>query len=288
MNVFDHDDEAAAAAAGAAAATADYGPPLDQLLTIAPLDAPKQAQCDYRVLGIGERDVEGLIRMATDDRLLWAPSDSTEVWAPVHAWRALGQLRAAEAVLPLLNVVEKVEDDDWVGEELPAVFGEIGQPALEPLCAYLADPSGRMWGRVTAATALKELAVRQPDLRAEVISAFRAHLHRAYRHDATLNGFVAASLLDLNAAEAAPEMEAAFAAGLVDISIAGDWEDMQIELGLLVERTTPRPRFYFEKRPASPIRSLPPTRETAPAGAVAKAARKRKEARKARKRNRRG
>ena len=36
-------------------------------------------------------------------------------------------------------------------------------------------------------------------------------------------------------------MEAAFAADKVDLSIRGDWEEIQIELGLLDERITPVP-----------------------------------------------
>jgi hypothetical protein len=61
--------------------------------------------------------------------------------------------------------------------------------------------------------------------------------------DPILNGFIISFLTDLKAVEAAPVMERAFAADCVDISIQGDWEDTQIELGLLQERQTPRPRF---------------------------------------------
>jgi hypothetical protein len=38
-------------------------------------------------------------------------------------------------------------------------------------------------------------------------------------------------------------MEKAFAAKRVDISIPGDWEDVQIQLGLLDERLTPAPHY---------------------------------------------
>ena len=41
--------------------------------------------------------------------------DNDAVYAPVHAWRALGQLRAVEAVQPLLDVQDVLDkiDDDW-------------------------------------------------------------------------------------------------------------------------------------------------------------------------------
>jgi hypothetical protein len=286
MSAPDHYDEAAAAAAADSAA-ADYGPPLDQLFRIRPLEFGNPEHLDYRALGIGGADVEGLIRMAADDRLHDAPPDSTYLWAPVHAWRALGQLGAAEAVEPLLELLDRLEDDDWVGEELPAVFAAIGEPAVAPLRAYVADGSAYLWGRASAVSALQEIAARHAHLREGVVSGFAAHLRKAYRHDATLNGFVVAALVDLGAAEAAPEMEGAFHADLVDISIAGDWEEVQIGMGLLEERTTPAPRLYFDPPPPPEITIVPPPRTDAPKPDASKAAGKRKEARKARKRNRR-
>ena len=44
----------------------------------------------------------------------------------------------------------------------------------------------------------------------------------------------------LRAVEAAPVMERAFSAGLVDEAVHGDWEDAQIELGLKKSREQPR------------------------------------------------
>lgn len=40
-----------------------------------------------------------------------------------------------------------------------------------------------------------------------------------------LNGFIVGYLVDLEAVEAAPLMERAFAAGRVDVSIMGDWAE---------------------------------------------------------------
>jgi hypothetical protein len=44
-------------------------------------------------------------------------------------------------------------------------------------------------------------------------------------------------------------MEAAYAAGAVDSTVFGDWEDVQVDLGLLDERVTFDPR---------PVRGAPP------------------------------
>ena len=81
--------------------------------------------------GLTAGQIPELIQMARDEELHRADSDSLEVWAPIHAWRALGQLRAEAAIVPLLRLLERIdeEDDDWVVEELPVVFGMIGPTA---------------------------------------------------------------------------------------------------------------------------------------------------------------
>jgi hypothetical protein len=48
-----------------------------------------------------------------------------------------------------------------------------------------------------------------------------------------VNGFLILGLVELQATEAAPLIERAFAARSVDLMVMGDWEDVQVELGLL-------------------------------------------------------
>ncbi len=54
-------------------------------------------------------------------------SDRPEVWAPIHAWRTLGQLHAAAAIAPLLGLLHYIDDDDddWAAEDLPRALGLI-------------------------------------------------------------------------------------------------------------------------------------------------------------------
>src|SRR5205807_1216299 len=121
-----------------------YSPPADKLLTYGdahehggnPQDWPQ-----YLELGIGPEHIPDLIRMATDEELRWADSESLEVWAPIHAWRTLGALHAEEAIEPLLSLLKDVDenDDDWVLEEMPEVYGRIGPAAIPALAAYMAD-----------------------------------------------------------------------------------------------------------------------------------------------------
>ena len=133
----------------------------------------------------------------------------------------------------------------------------IGEPALEPARAVLADASVESFNRVAAASALRLAVERHPELRDRVVSMLVEQLRAWPDQDDVVNGFLIDYLVELRVVEAAPLMQAAFEAGLADPDIRGDWEDLQIELGLLEKRLTkPRPPAWLAKvqppRPSAP------------------------------------
>ncbi len=220
---------------------ADYAPPVSKLLSVS--DARGMSDWpNYRALGLGPEHVPELIRMALDDDLHWSDPESDAVWAPIHAWRALGQLRAEEAVEPLLQLLPWIDnyDYDWIAAELPVVFGLIGAPAIPPLADYLADDERGLWERVAAAYGLAEIGQRHPETRADCVAALMATLERFDELDPDLNGLVVSYLVDLNAVEAAPLIERAFDAGRVALDIMGDWMDVQAELGMFERDGAPK------------------------------------------------
>ena len=101
-----------------------YTDPVAKLLTYGKLHDRhrKRPWPDYLELGFDQEHVPDLIRMATDMDLNRSPLHNLEVWAPLHAWRTLGQLRAKEATEPLVRLFEQLEDDDWLPSDLPVVF----------------------------------------------------------------------------------------------------------------------------------------------------------------------
>jgi HEAT repeat protein len=213
-----------------------YPPPVDKLLTLG--DGRKvgtnvKEWSIYLDLGLGPEHIPDLVRMATDEELRWAYSDTLEVWAPIHAWRALGQLRAEAAIEPLLSLLDEAEgDDDWVMEELPEVYGMIGPAAIPAITEYIADDSHLDWARITAIGCLEKIGTMHPDSRDTCVAILTRRLKLCEQDDPTINAFVISSLIDMRALEAAPAIERAFATDCVDLSIAGDWDDVQIELGL--------------------------------------------------------
>ena len=217
-----------------------YHPPVRQLLSLGELRRGDQR--DYAALGLSFHDVPSLIRMAADYQLHGGPQGSPLVWAPVHAWRALAQLRAEEAIAPLVELFRRLDDglDDWVGDDLPRALAQFGPVALGPLTAYLADAAHGDWSRVAAAKALGLVGELHPESRADCIVRLSAQLDRRADQSAKLNAFLISPLLDLRAVEAMPAIERAFISGRVDESVLGDVEDVQIEFGLKAQREHPR------------------------------------------------
>lgn len=262
--------------------TSSYQGPLDRLIKLGAEPARRRVWPDYRHLGLAERHVPALIQIATDPDLHAEGRADRASWAPVHAWRALAQLGAATAVPQLLALLEREWESAWVYDEVPAVLGMIGPAALTGATLMLFDEERPEPVRMAAGRVLADVAHEYPERRDEAVAVLTKQLEDFAHQSATLNATLVAYLAELGAKEAAPVIEAAFAAGAVDLTINGDWEDAQIDLGLLERRITP-------PTPWSPLADdeldePPLTGRVAPADAKARS--RRKAQKQARKRNR--
>ncbi|NUO82991.1 DUF1186 domain-containing protein [candidate division KSB1 bacterium] len=220
--------------------TTSYPSPVDKLLTFG--DCSKfQKWPNYLELGFGAEHVGDLIRMMTDEALNTADSESMEVWAPIHAMRTLGQLRAEAAIQPIIGLFNRTDaSDNYAVLSFPIVMSMIGPAAISALTTFISDPANGMYPRTYAGDCLAEIGRQHPVVREECIQSLVAVIEDFEKNDPSLNGFLIANFLDLGAVEAAPVMERAFAADCVDETIAGDWEDVQVDLGLLAARKTMR------------------------------------------------
>jgi hypothetical protein len=221
------------------------GNPIDVLLDNEPtLDISHNQELwpDYpKVYGLTDSDIPELIRLASDEELLDSEGDPT--WGAVHAWRALGQLHAVEAIHPLVKLFSRVDekDDDWVIDELPVVLAQIGPLSVAPVAEYLVNLEHGEGARLTAESALEQLALTYPEAREECAAALVAALENYRTNPEDLNAFLALAIADLKYTEAYPLVEKAFSEDLIDPFIMGDWEDFQVKVGLLQERITPEP-----------------------------------------------
>jgi hypothetical protein len=264
----------------------DYRPPVSHLLEIGVTDPEEEEWPDYLVMGFGSAHVPDLIRLAIDSDLNRAERRRPHLCGPVHAWRTLGLLRATEAVEPLTRLFALVDEqsDEWVVEALPRALGRMGEGALPALVDYLGDVSHGLWARITASASIAEVAKHSQTARGEAISGIRDGLNTYAQNDPTLNAFMIRDLVALQATEAADLIEQAFSARRVNFLVQGDWEDVQVDLGLLEHRLSPRP-FRWEPGKKGKLHLRQRTRRGG--AAATKQKRKRKQARKARRRSRR-
>ncbi|MCI0476396.1 MAG: DUF1186 family protein [Anaerolineales bacterium] len=225
----------------------NYAMPVAKLLTLGDLRGEDKWR-DYLNLGFKIEHVPELIRMTRDTELWFADSESKEVWANLHAWRTLGQLRAQEAIVPLLDLFQRIDDDgdDWVGEELPEVYALIGPAAIPALANYLGDPAHGLWARIGASTSIEKIGQQHPGARADCAATLARALENFDKQESELNASLISDLCDLGPTDYLPLIERAFASKRVDESMSGDWQDIQIELGLLKARTSPRARTQLD------------------------------------------
>ena len=211
--------------------TTDYQFPVDLLLSYGDCRNFKTWPDYPQELELTADHIPELIAMATDDGLHHCDPDSLEIWAPVHAWRALGQLRAKAAIAPLVNLLDN-RDNDWLSSEAPEVLRLIGPASIPVLIQFLANASHNLWARADAAQCLVTISKYYPQEQERCVEAITQPLENFEQNDPTLNGLLISYLIELQAVEAAPLIERAFASFCVDLYIVGNWYDVQLELGL--------------------------------------------------------
>ena len=207
--------------------------PIAALMELGEPDISLDWQGMYGEMGFTEEHIPFLMEILT-----WGE------WEPVHAWRVLGILRAAEAVEALLILMEEEQEDDWVIEEVPRALAMIGRPALRPLGQSLLQNYYEDDFRGCAGEALGWMAKHYPELRGECLVWLERALTRYKENDRELNGIFLAALMDLEAVESMPIIKQAFQDKAIAFWVCGDLEAVEIDLGLREERSTPQPDWY--------------------------------------------
>ncbi|MCT7995934.1 PBS lyase [Laspinema olomoucense] len=214
-----------------------YSHPLNQLLTFGDCFKIKSDTNYLKKFGFTAEHIPELIRMAVDPELNWAESDTLEVWAPVHAWRSLGQLRAEAAIDPLITLFDEIEDIDWTSSEMPPVFKQIGPAAIPSLAAYLDKAGPDEYHLEIAGSSLTEIGTEYPEFRDECVKILTKKLAKFEDNNPILNGYLVSNLIDLDAVESASLIQTAFAVDCVDEVVVGDWDEVQFLLGLGPRKT---------------------------------------------------
>jgi hypothetical protein len=202
-------------------------------------------------------------------------------------------MNAPEAIAPLVRVLALVDesDNDLIGEGLQDVLESFGPATIGPLAGFLVEAEDGNGGLVGAGEALSHTGQAYPQTRDRIVQILTTTLEARYAvNDPQINGFWVADLLDLNAVESYQVIKKIYEAGCIDPMICGDLEDVEIELGLLKQRKSPRPLTPLQRaiglglEKGLGITEPFPTITTAKAGKKEKS--RRKQEKKSRKKNR--
>jgi hypothetical protein len=208
-----------------------------------------EAWINYLDQGFTESDISDLIKIATDTDLYW----NDETWyVPVHAWRALGQLQAKDAVIALINCFEDLNESIEAVEDLSEVLGKISKNAIAALAQYLKESSASEWPKVNALISLENIAKynqEDKEIFNWIVEILTSYLKKPDINKTRLNALIVGTLSDLNKIDKIPDetievIRELYKNELVELFIAGDIEDFEIELGIREQRDTPIPKYY--------------------------------------------
>ena len=171
--------------------------------------------------------IPDLTALVLDEGLLSGWPAEPPSWAPLHALRLLGRLRAHQSAGRLLALMDR--EDDWLSDLLPSVWAEMGPQAAEPLWAYVRDRQHDPEQRGNVMIGLQRLAEKRRSYRREVVAGLSQLLDDAPGEDGTANAYIAHVLGNLRAVEALPALRRAYDEDRINLGIVS-WDDVMIEM----------------------------------------------------------
>lgn len=193
-----------------------YNPSVSQLFEAGDIPLSNTASwLDYiEKYGFTTADIPELLQMATD-RELEQSSDGGENMAPIHAWRVLGQLKATEAIEPLIS--QFYDFDDYMLIDAPVTLGLIGPAAIEPLTKVMSEDTDVFaTPTMTAISALDKIAKNYPQSEERINQILLDKFEQYAENEADINGVLIQYLVDHKVEAARQLIEQAFEADAVD------------------------------------------------------------------------
>jgi hypothetical protein len=111
-----------------------------------------------RILALGEAVVPGLIELLRDEST-WEEDAPGEGWPPIHAVDLLADLKASEAVEPMIRAVLAGDWDEILPDRATLRLPELGPAVLEPTLRALEEDISEP-GRDRLCDVIAKLGVR--------------------------------------------------------------------------------------------------------------------------------
>ena len=161
----------------------------------------------------------------------------------LHAWSILAVLGGKDGREWLITelAISDLDDAELLCLAFPDLMVASGREAIPDLIAELDDCRCSQDYLVEIANALAAFAAR--DIEKDTVLATLAGRLKGNPEQRALKGHIISHLMDLGSVSHLPEIRKAFEDNLVDVSIVGDFEEVEIDLGLRKERSEPAPSW---------------------------------------------
>ncbi len=194
---------------------------------------------DYSMLGFGTSDIAVLKKTFIDTL------EDAEVWdysLAEHAFLILAAMQSKVASKVLVGFLNTYCESEWLLMNFPRMMAHSGASSVSLLKTYFCDTTKGLDGRSLACETLSEIGKMNDALREDIVNFYRTFLLE-HNDDSAANTSVIASLCTLKAEEAIDDIRSCFANAHVINAWCGDLEDVEIQLGIRKERSTPRPDY---------------------------------------------
>lgn len=239
----------------------EYSPPVSRLLAYGSPNAFKPEDWPDYVgeLGFTAEHVPELLTLMQDTALadidpdepppLPDYADPELLWcAPVHAWRALAQLKVL-AIFDHAIDLSQSSIEEWAREEFVDIIQRWGPAVIDPV-VQLIEPNLTDDDILFLINGLFELPEHYPETRDRVVAELMRWLETYPQNHKDINSFLVLGLLELKATESADLLEKVYASGRIDEFVPGTWARVQVDLGLKEESDFTEEELRPEMPPA--------------------------------------
>ena len=190
------------------------------------------------------QDLETLLLDAIERNDFFQNYEDKDKWweFPIHALYVLVELKATAAVPTILKLLQQGSDfsNSWFGDGITEYFWQVlyhlGADSFSILKDFVLAP-GDWVNRIVPSTALAQIALHQPEKKAEIIAWFDevlADFLAMEEGSASLDGDVISSvicdLIALRAKESLPNIKTLYDRGLIFNGITGDYAAIEKDI----------------------------------------------------------
>ncbi|NWF65905.1 MAG: DUF1186 domain-containing protein [Campylobacterales bacterium] len=203
---------------------------------------------DYvKEFGFNEDDVKELLILADDmdiydfDYSGFKDNEGLEFYGVIHAWYALSQLKVPEAKDIFIKLIESTTDDyhdDWVLSGFRDLIAPYRKEIYQYFIETIKSESYDRWVRVEYINVLKDM-IEAKEIEISILNELIEYILNNSK-DEIVNASMINVCIELKLTEYLPLISKCFDEEIVDIDFIGDFEDVEIAMGIKEKREKPR------------------------------------------------